>query len=38
MERAAIERVLRDTRHNKTRTATLLRLTRSQLYVRLRKW
>jgi DNA-binding NtrC family response regulator len=38
MERAAIERALRDTRHNKSKAARLLGLTRTQLYVRLRKY
>ena len=38
MERAAIEKALRDTRHNKSKAARLLGLTRTQLYVRLRKY
>ena len=38
MERAAIERALRESRHNKSRAAKVLGLTRTQLYVRLRKY
>ncbi|MEZ5286647.1 MAG: helix-turn-helix domain-containing protein [Vicinamibacterales bacterium] len=37
MERAAIERALQEARHNKSKAARLLGLTRTQLYVRLRK-
>jgi transcriptional regulator with PAS, ATPase and Fis domain len=38
MERAAIEKALRDARHNKSKAAKTLGLTRTQLYVRLRKY
>jgi DNA-binding NtrC family response regulator len=38
MERAAIERALLDARHNKSKAARILGLTRTQLYVRLRKY
>ena len=38
MERAAIERALREARQNKSKAARLLGLTRTQLYVRLRKY
>ena len=38
MERAAIEHALREVRHNKSKAAKLLGLTRTQLYVRLRKY
>ena len=38
MERAAIERALQEVRHNKSKAAKLLGLTRTQLYVRLRKY
>jgi transcriptional regulator with PAS, ATPase and Fis domain len=37
MERSAIEHALSEARHNKSRAARLLGLTRTQLYVRLRK-
>jgi transcriptional regulator with GAF, ATPase, and Fis domain len=37
MERSAIEHALRQARHNKSQAARLLGLTRTQLYVRLRK-
>jgi transcriptional regulator of acetoin/glycerol metabolism len=37
MERAAIEKALLDAKHNKSKAARLLGLTRTQLYVRLRK-
>jgi DNA-binding NtrC family response regulator len=37
LERAAIERALQDARHNKSRAAKMLGLTRKQLYVRLRQ-
>jgi DNA-binding NtrC family response regulator len=37
MERAAIERALQDARHNKSRAAKMLGLSRKQLYVRLRQ-
>ena len=36
-ERALIERALRDARFNKSQAAKILGVTRSQLYVRLRK-
>jgi transcriptional regulator with GAF, ATPase, and Fis domain len=38
MERAMIERALRDTRYNKSKAARQLGLTRTQLYVRLRRY
>ncbi len=38
MERAMIERALQDSRYNKSKAAKLLGLTRTQLYVRLRKY
>ena len=38
LERAAIEKALRDAKHNKSKAAKLLGLTRTQLYVRLRKY
>lgn len=38
MERAAIEQALRDARFNKAKAARSLGLTRTQLYVRLRKY
>jgi two-component system response regulator FlrC len=38
LERAAIEKALSDARHNKSKAAKLLGLTRTQLYVRLRKY
>ncbi len=38
MERTAIEQALRETRFNKAKAARLLGLTRTQLYVRLRKY
>jgi transcriptional regulator with GAF, ATPase, and Fis domain len=38
MERAMIERALRDARFNKSKAARLLGLTRTQLYVRLRRY
>jgi len=38
MERQAIERVLRETDGNKSKTARQLGLTRTQLYVRLRRY
>ena len=38
MERAAIEHALQEVRHNKSKAAKLLGLTRTQLYVRLRKY
>ncbi len=38
MERAMIERALRDARYNKSKAARLLGLTRTQLYVRLRRY
>jgi transcriptional regulator with GAF, ATPase, and Fis domain len=38
LERDAIERALHDSRHNKTKAARALGLTRMQLYVRLRKY
>jgi two-component system response regulator FlrC len=38
MERAAIERALQDARFNKAKAARALGLTRTQLYVRLRKY
>jgi transcriptional regulator with GAF, ATPase, and Fis domain len=38
MERAMIERALQDARFNKSKAARLLGLTRTQLYVRLRKY
>jgi transcriptional regulator with PAS, ATPase and Fis domain len=38
MERAMIESALRTARHNKSRAAKQLGLTRSQLYVRLKKY
>jgi transcriptional regulator with GAF, ATPase, and Fis domain len=37
MERSAIEKALLDAKHNKSKAARLLGLTRTQLYVRLRK-
>jgi transcriptional regulator with PAS, ATPase and Fis domain len=37
LERAAIERALQETRHNKSHAAKMLGLTRKQLYVRLRQ-
>ena len=37
LERAAIERALRDARHNKSQAAKMLGLSRKQLYVRLRQ-
>jgi len=37
LERATIERALQDARHNKSRAAKTLGLTRKQLYVRLRQ-
>ena len=37
LERAAIERALEETRHNKSHAAKMLGLTRKQLYVRLRQ-
>ena len=38
MERAAIEKALLEARHNKSKAAKILGLTRTQLYVRLRKY
>jgi transcriptional regulator with GAF, ATPase, and Fis domain len=38
MERSAIEKALVDSKHNKSRAAKMLGLTRTQLYVRLRKY
>jgi transcriptional regulator with GAF, ATPase, and Fis domain len=38
MERAMIERALRDTRYNKSKAARQLGLTRTQLYVRLKRY
>jgi transcriptional regulator with PAS, ATPase and Fis domain len=38
MERSMIERALQDARYNKSKAAKLLGLTRTQLYVRLRKY
>jgi transcriptional regulator with GAF, ATPase, and Fis domain len=38
MERTAIERALREAKHNKSKAARALGLTRTQLYVRLRKY
>jgi transcriptional regulator with GAF, ATPase, and Fis domain len=38
MERQTIENVLRETDWNKSKTARRLGLTRTQLYVRLRKY
>jgi transcriptional regulator with GAF, ATPase, and Fis domain len=38
MERAMIERALRDARYNKSKAARALGLTRTQLYVRLRRY
>jgi DNA-binding NtrC family response regulator len=38
LERAAIEKALHDAKHNKSKAAKLLGLTRTQLYVRLRKY
>src|SRR5262249_60186061 len=38
MERAMIERALKDARFNKSKAARLLGLTRTQLYVRLRRY
>jgi transcriptional regulator with GAF, ATPase, and Fis domain len=38
MERALIERALRDSRFNKSKAARLLGITRTQLYVRLRRY
>jgi DNA-binding NtrC family response regulator len=38
LERAAIERALNDARHNESKAAKILGLTRTQLYVRLRKY
>ena len=38
MERSAIEKALREARFNKSKAARLLGLTRTQLYVRLRKY
>lgn len=38
MERLAIEQALRDARHDKSKAARMLGLTRTQLYVRLRKY
>jgi len=38
MERTAIESALRDARYNKSKAARLLGLTRTQLYVRMRKY
>jgi len=37
LERATIQRALQDARHNKSRAAKTLGLTRKQLYVRLRQ-
>ena len=37
MERSAIEKALRESRFNKSKAAKMLGLTRTQLYVRLRK-
>ena len=38
IERATIERVLEETRFNKSRAAKRLGITRGQLYIRLRKY
>jgi len=38
LERTLVERVLRESRFNKTRAAKRLGLTRAQLYVRLRRY
>jgi len=38
VERATIERALRDARHNKSAAAKMLGLSRKQLYVRLRDY
>jgi formate hydrogenlyase transcriptional activator len=38
MERLAIQKALLESKHNKSKTARLLGLTRTQLYVRLRKY
>ena len=38
MERSAIEKALSDAKHNKSKAAKMLGLTRTQMYVRLRKY